>query len=385
MWLTPVELFYPYFSNILANFVCESVGASRSSFNGDGPFEIVELGGGRGTNAKAVLTHLRECHPDMYRRLRSYTIYDTSTTLQVLQRNVLEGSGHGDKVQFVHTDMIHIAEAEGTSKFLAQSEVPTAVLAMELLDNLPHDKIGRAAAASAQCASETGDIMQAEVVPLVPIESSNIGDNSEAAGELSLDRIDTSVAYEEIFSSLNDPLLTKILSVAPSLYTPMSAQGPRWIPTVALGILMQLFESRPNCSIAFADFDWLPPPDENNLLANQHGIERIARTTEPAIGEPIVTDMEGNDHMCYLTSPPNVLCDILFPTDFGRLAEFVGMLNKHAPTAGVTVDAVSMKQKDFLMKYGTAEVDKTKGWTGYSPLIHDFGNCSVLLATSRST
>jgi hypothetical protein len=37
-----------------------------------------------------------------------------------------------------------------------------------------------------------------------------------------------------------------------------------------------------------------------------------------------------------------------------------------------------MKQRDFLLKYGPDEVNKTKGWTGFSPLINDFGNCSVL-------
>jgi hypothetical protein len=38
-----------------------------------------------------------------------------------------------------------------------------------------------------------------------------------------------------------------------------------------------------------------------------------------------------------------------------------------------------MKQSEFMLKYGKHEVDQTKSWlTGYSPLINDFGNCSVL-------
>jgi hypothetical protein len=45
MWLTPCELFTPYYSNILANFVSNSIKASLSTDNNT--FEIVELGGGR--------------------------------------------------------------------------------------------------------------------------------------------------------------------------------------------------------------------------------------------------------------------------------------------------------------------------------------------------
>lgn len=45
MWLTPCELFTPYYSNILANFVSTSMKASLS--NNNDTFEIVELGGGR--------------------------------------------------------------------------------------------------------------------------------------------------------------------------------------------------------------------------------------------------------------------------------------------------------------------------------------------------
>lgn len=111
MWLTPVELFRPHFSNVLANFVSDSMTTSMSNLDGDGGFEIVELGGGRGTNANAVLNHLRDCHSDMYDRLDSYSIFDTSSTLHDLQREVLiDGSQHADKVKLINIDMMNVAE-----------------------------------------------------------------------------------------------------------------------------------------------------------------------------------------------------------------------------------------------------------------------------------
>ena len=117
MWLTPVELFFPYYSNVLANFVSKSMFTTLNnihSINNEGVFEIVELGGGRGTNAKALLNHLSEYHSDMYERLQSYTIFDTSPTLHELQRKVLiDGSStHADKVKLVNIDMMDIAEGK---------------------------------------------------------------------------------------------------------------------------------------------------------------------------------------------------------------------------------------------------------------------------------
>lgn len=337
-WLTPVELFQPFYSNAFANFILESVGNQS--------FEIVECGGGRGTNAVSILDYLHDFHFDAYEALQRYTIIDTSPTLHELQRKVLkERSKHADKVDLVNADLMDIAE--GQSVFLPSSDVPTAVLAFELLDNLPHDKIARCV--------DTGNVLQAQV--------------SATRG----DELKSTHVVVETYSNLADPLLKRILEVRPSLYTPLASQGPRWVPTVALGFLMRLYECRPNSCVAFADFDWLPSADVGANSARQDGGILMA---EPAIGDPIVTDMSGADHPCYLTSPPDAPCDILYPTDFAKLAAFAsGLLS----TDGLSCQ--HMKQSDFLLRYGKAEVNRTRGYTGFSPMIHDFGNTSVFLTS----
>eukprot|EP00984_Skeletonema_dohrnii_P011974 scaffold4817_cov123-Skeletonema_dohrnii-CCMP3373.AAC.8 len=361
MWLTPVELFSPYYSNVFANFVSTSMKPMLESqkHNSDG-FQIVELGGGRGTNAKALLNHLQLHHNDVYDRLTEYTIFDTSPTLHELQRQNLKiDSDHGDKINLVNVDMMEIAE--GTSPFLTHSNIPTTLIALELLDNLPHDKI-------AKC-FETDEILQAELIPL--------DDDCTTSGASSEAIIDTSKQYHEEFLTASDPLLQNILSIDPSLSTRLASSGPRWIPSVALGVLMRLFECRPNSAVAFADFDWLPPPD----LSTPED-QRLMLAAEPALGDPIVTDMKGIDHPCYLTSPPDALCDILFPTDFARMASFTkSILRRDNERRAMPVSVAAMKQNDFLLQYGLDEVNKTKSWAGYSPLINDFGNCSVLAVT----
>lgn len=53
-WLTPTEIFQPYYSNIIANFIAREVSCNYDNTvnNGDkGKIQVVELGGGRGTNA----------------------------------------------------------------------------------------------------------------------------------------------------------------------------------------------------------------------------------------------------------------------------------------------------------------------------------------------
>lgn len=210
---------------------------------------------------------------------------------------------------------------------LEESNVSTVFLALELLDNLPHDKI-RHNRVSRQ-------LEQAEVHAVN-------------------DQLD------EVFVPLEDPLLSEILDTVPS-YGGTALGRPTWIPTVACGVLRHLRRVRPNSCLAVCDFDYLPPPDliptkRRSILAN---------------GEPLITSMDKVDFECYLDAPP--FCDILFPTDFKKLASIA----RKYWSNGAIVE--TMKQSRFLERYGSEEVNATKSWlTGYSPLIHDFGNCSVL-------
>jgi SAM-dependent MidA family methyltransferase len=75
-WLTPVELFRPHYSYILANFVAEMTSASDR-------VHIVELGGGLGTNANLILSQLQRTKPKLYDQV-SYTIIDSSQPLMEL-------------------------------------------------------------------------------------------------------------------------------------------------------------------------------------------------------------------------------------------------------------------------------------------------------------
>ena len=345
-----------------------------------------------------------------------------------------------------------------------EREVLTVVLGCEVLDNLPHDKI-RYYDDGTTTHIHNNRVEQAEVVV-----RDDEDDDAEVFVPVSDPLIQT--VLERVPSYMTTPSSQDSPQLVPNNYPPIPppppssttttttrSQRPRprsataiWIPTVACGILEHILQHRPRntLSFVFADFDWLPPPDRTTDRTTDTATEVITssikrdddegttekdeqqqqrqrnilpqrKLSEWAIGEPIVTDMEGMDHDCYLVkqkqqqhaSPSyssSSHCDILFPTNFEKLAAFArnvvadNTAQKTRPQTSntsstrkprdTTVDAEDQenaeyefvvtvqKQSEFLELYGPKEIKATKSWlTGYTPLLHDFINCSVLTGT----
>lgn len=335
-WLTPVELFQPHFSNILADFCCRAI-QNKSGGRNNSKLEIVELGGGRGTNAKHILSQIQATRPDIYNGL-TYTLVDSSPSLHQLQKEVFAETDHVENMSFQLLDLLDVAEKR--SSLLSPSDTPTVVIAMEVLDNLPHDKIQ---ARTRKC------LEQAEIIKSRQYDAHD----------------------QEVFVPLQDPLLQRVIKAVPGYIKTY----PTWIPSVACGVINHVVHRRPNLTIAFADFDWLPPPDLHNRPTSDEAPSRLTAWGE---GEPIITDMSSVDHECFLRAPPH--CDILYPTDFDKLGSFAQRtLASMKRKSTVRVE----KQSDFLERYGSAHVQNTKSWlTGHSPLLDDFVNCSVLTITT---
>lgn len=332
-WLTPVELFRPYYSNILANFILET---TKTAADND-KIEIIELGGGRGSNCELILTHLKKSQPQFYDRV-SYTIVDASPSLQDLQQQILGCGDHANKVKFLRRDLLDVSEQ--TCTFLDPSDISTVVLAMELIDNLPHDKVRRSRL--------TRKLEQVE------LEESPSSTASSTETE----------PMREVFVPLSDKLLSRTLEILPAY----GGTGRSvWVPTVACTVFDLLRKLRPNSSLVVADFDWLPPPDLPSEM--QPSSSNLA--TE---GDPLVTDMQSVDYGSYLSAPTH--CDILFPTDFSKLAKFL------QKSWGKECTVSTQKQAAFLQQYGPTEVEATQSWlSGFSPLTDDFGNVQVLTIT----
>ena len=417
-WLTPVELFQPHYSYVLGDFCAqyyERMATSKTTQETTTiPFEIIELGGGRGTNAKWILSYLKDHKPRVYASLTSYTLVDSSPSLHKTQMERFMGGPHAEKVRFELKDLVDVAQ--GTTPLVSKSDVPTVLMGMEVLDNLPHDKIR---------GKIRHNLEQAEVVSFIDKKDKkkpNTTINSKQP---------PSPKYKEKFAPLSDPLLKRVLRTLPNYYKQQQQQSTStWVPSIACGVLHHAIHQRPNLGLVMADFDWLPDPDlDPNRKTSKDDYDSSNYSNETlAEGSPIVTDMKGIDHESYLTAPPH--CDILFPTDFEKLASFAKRCLSTAtrpPTAAAPAASASIrrnrkslkskspsksaslsppplpkvvasmpktetrtrtttmpvirveKQSQFLERWGPEHVAKTRSWlTGHTPLLHDFVNCSVL-------
>ena len=140
---------------------------------------------------------------------------------------------------FYRTHMIYMQISTiYRSKLLSKSSKRTIVLALELLDNLPHDKLS-------SCPHNPNRTLQAEI-RLIPPSSSFSSTTAQS-------HITNNNRIEELFVPLTDPLLQHIIRLQPSYLPPSSV--PRWIPTAACGLLRHILENRRNYSALFCDFD----------------------------------------------------------------------------------------------------------------------------------
>ena len=175
-WLTPSELFSPHYGRAVARFVAEDAKARAKAKppsllkKGDaGPkIRVVEVGAGRGTLAADFLGYLSEVEPALHRRTR-YVSLEVSPSLaraqeeKVLQQQRSRGSGGGSgsggrgqggespRFSSVVGDASDVgawrraaAEAFGGGRGGGGEEEEDRhlyVLAFEVLDNLPHDRV----------------------------------------------------------------------------------------------------------------------------------------------------------------------------------------------------------------------------------------------------
>ncbi|CAN0014794.1 unnamed protein product, partial [Phaeothamnion confervicola] len=141
-----------------------------------------------------------------------------------------------------------------------------------------------------------------------------------------------------------------------------------FVPTGALRLLTALQTRLPQHFLIAADFDFFPPPE----------LREPVRLELLAANAPLVAGFDSDagrpvDFPTYLAVPGSA--DILFPTDFPRLARMYAAACGRPPTA-VRV----MKQREFVQRHGGAVLDRTRTAGGYNPLLEDFSNAAFLLS-----
>lgn len=277
---------------------------------------------------------------------------------------------------------------------------PCFFLGMELLDNLPHDKI----AWTTPSLGPNGDALSP------PADSSN-KEMCEAVV------LQTSSSFREAFRPLRDPAIRELLTLCPELAEMVRKPGQpttgaggdggnflgktlaglfgsvvrpeyhaAFVPTGAFRLFQALHRRLPRHRAILADFDSFAGSGETRAEcpcgdAAAVGGGRGNDESLMAFQAPIVSSRNPEtgvvvDHATYMVDLGTA--DIFFPTSFKRLSRLHAAV---CGTGGVGVRrgaGLVVKQAEFLREF--ADLRATRTFSGFNPLVDDFRNSSVFVS-----
>ncbi|EQC39186.1 hypothetical protein SDRG_03392 [Saprolegnia diclina VS20] len=345
-WMTPVEVFYPYYSRAIANYMM----MSPHTLNAES-LHIYEIGGGAGTNALCILDYLKEQAPKLYANT-TYTMIEISARMAA--RQAARVAPHPN-CKVINSDILTYSANH------PNVNDPCFFIAMEVLDNLPHDKVTLA----------DGEWFQTHVrddaEELHPLRDPLIAET--------LEYFSCEIPLRGTFKRTSG-LATQLRSMIGMREKLLNAA---FVPTGAMQLLHTLQKSFPKHHLIAADFDELPAPSLDKSATHQpydHPRSATSTASGPlhAANAPLVaskTDGVTVDHDTYLV--PGGIADIFFPTDFIKLKQAYCRkmeLKEH--------EVSIVKSGAFLKEFG--EVDKTRTILGYNPLVDDYANTSFILS-----
>ncbi|OQR90349.1 hypothetical protein ACHHYP_05589 [Achlya hypogyna] len=347
-WMTPVEVFYPYYSRAIANYMMMS---PHTIHNDTGKLHIYEIGGGAGTNALCILDYIKEQAPALYAKT-TYTMIEISARMAARQQARV--ASHPN-CKVVNTDILTY------SKTHPKVNDPCFFIAMEVLDNLPHDKVTLADGEWYETRVRDGAEVQH------PLRDPLITET--------LDYFACEIPLRGTFKRKSGlaTQLRSLIGMREKLLT------SAFVPTGAMQLLHTLRESFPKHHLIAADFDELPAPALDASAAHKlydHPRSPTSTASGPlhAANAPLVaskTDGVTEDHDTYLVE--GGIADIFFATDFVKLKQ------AYCRAMELKEHEVSIvKSGAFLQEF--AEVDKTRTILGYNPLIDDYANTSFILS-----
>ena len=403
-WATPVEIFQPHFGRVLSRAVSSALSSGGA---------VVEIGGGTGTGMLTLLDALEDEDPEAYARLESYTVVEISHTLHTLQKKRLaDGGRHMDKVNLVCSPF------QDWTPPPQLREVPTLVLALEVLDNCPHDLIRWADGAyrpeiavvaedaltppesrrSGSRSKRTKPVLEWVSMDAPELENmEGLHDLLEIRSQLDMaayatPKLRSSLGLGSLFSGAADgmaSLISSVMDMVPlnaSSRTTDPSSGARhdhaytleWVPTAAFEILDHIHASLPQAGILMTDFDSLP-----GLIPFQGPLAPVVQLRDASTGETV-------RHESVLDPLPGT-ADIFHATDFTWLAATNDALRSRYARVphggdgggggegeeGAAMTTFHAKHAAFIEAWiGDEDKSALTTKSGYIPIISDFSNVS---------
>lgn len=285
---------------------------------------------------------------------------------------------------------------------------PCFFLGMELLDNLPHDKIAWAAPSILRA---DGDILP---------QSPESGGTEQLCETVV---VETTHGFREAFRPLRDPVILELLALCPDIVAMVKNRGgslsygaadeassnfigrslgglfgsgalrpehrAAFVPTGSLRLVQALRKRLPRHRAILADFDSFSESVEmraegcdGEMTAGGEG--RGSDESLMAFQAPIVSSRDPvtgsvSDHSTYMA--PLGSADIFFPTCFDQLSRLHAAVCRGGGGSGGEVrrrKGLVVKQGEFLKEF--ADLRATRTFSGFNPLVDDFRNSSVFLS-----
>ena len=410
-WLTPVELFKPHYAHSIARWIQQQEQQQQSdNEHGTDTLRIVEVGGGNGTCAAGILDYLREKQPQLYGKTH-YTIVDLSTTNRERQLATLAShltttaSAAPSANAMPRVDVL-------TMSMLDWSEVieqRVYVIGLEVLDNMPHDKLVQHNSQLYEThvhslASPTAMAASASDLPLPPTSDPNqryrewyqpvtdpfIREYVEYQSQYAADPPQpTSHSYGTLGNQLAMWVQGAIERVTGLLRR--REESVVWLPTTALHFFHVLHHFMPQHRLLLADFSSLP-----DTIAGMNGPIVSGRETTGSDTNGAAKRGRTKDYQTYLIDLG--LADIFFPTDFAVLQYVYGRVRslraqRDSRTLAVHSPRV-LTNYEFMAKYAVEAAQRewiAEGKAGrwrsptqtratFDPLLHDYINVKFLVS-----
>ncbi len=381
LWSTPAELFAPHYSHAVARCALAAADA-RAAADGTSAearsLRVLELGGGSGAHAAAFLDYVRGARPELYARTE-YVALEVSGALGDAQRARAAAAGHAAAFRVARCD---VADGGRWPVGDARDGEAVVVVALEVFDNLPHDKVAYGGE------RESGGEALEEVVV---VDEARRRDARGGAWS-------REGPFREARRPLADELLSRTLAQLPRDAAPRPAEKAeeRWpwrlwpatasgarefpasfVPTGAAAVFDALARAAPrHAALIVADFDELPRPPPPPR-ATGGGDAALAASNAPLVASRERAGGDGDrrgafvavDHDTYLVAPPG-RADIFFASDFEALGALYSARFARARPA-------ALKNAEFMARF--ADLAATTTLSGYNPLLEDFANTSFLV------
>ncbi|KAJ2778281.1 hypothetical protein GGI15_004216 [Coemansia interrupta] len=338
LWHTPTELLRPWYGRSVARHIVRQHRADCAARGRDDPLVVYELGGGNGTLMADVVGYVRDAEPALHARMQ-YNVVEISAKLARAQR-----ARAPPGVRVINRSVFDWRE---------RVDAPCFVVAMEVVDNLPHD------------------VVRYDYATAAPLQAAVrvYGD-----GEL-----------EELYEPVSDPLIRDYLHVRATL--PSAAYRSPALPSQALRRLRMRLPLAPNMTRreflptqAFAlcrvlrDFF----PRHRLVLSDFHA---LPDTVPDAVDAPVVqTRFDGAMVPCatYLVQPG--WFDIFFPTNFELLSRVYDAVCRPASSDALRLLGPShvCTQREFAR--ANAELEHTRTRSGENPMLDFYENNKFLLS-----